>query len=175
MKKYLADMITGTRIVLALITIFLDIRSDAFLIIYGIAGFTDVLDGYVARKLHTESDLGRKLDSVSDLLLYGIMLRKAWSILEENLPVRGLYAIMGILLFRLLMYVFYGLRFHHLMSTHSCFNKASGFLTFMLPFVFRLGHVEYYCYFVMLVGSCSNVYDFIYFMKSMMAPAHKTA
>lgn len=39
-----------------------------FLVFYPLAGFTDILDGYLARRFKTESKLGRKLDTLADFL-----------------------------------------------------------------------------------------------------------
>ncbi|NRB14072.1 MAG: CDP-diacylglycerol--glycerol-3-phosphate 3-phosphatidyltransferase [Rhizobiales bacterium] len=42
--------------------------------IYFIAGVTDFLDGYIARKWDMQSDLGRMLDPIADKLLISIVL-----------------------------------------------------------------------------------------------------
>ena len=39
----------------------------AFWAIYGLCGISDILDGYLARKLHAESKTGAVLDSVADI------------------------------------------------------------------------------------------------------------
>ena len=39
----------------------------AFWVIYGLGGISDMMDGYLARKLHSESKAGAVLDSVADL------------------------------------------------------------------------------------------------------------
>ena len=39
----------------------------AFWLIYGLCGISDMLDGYLARKLHAESKAGAVLDSVADI------------------------------------------------------------------------------------------------------------
>ena len=41
----------------------------AFWVIYGLCGISDMLDGYLARKLHAESKTGAVLDSVADICL----------------------------------------------------------------------------------------------------------
>lgn len=42
--------------------------------IYFVAGITDFLDGYIARKWDMQSDLGRMLDPIADKLLISIVL-----------------------------------------------------------------------------------------------------
>ena len=39
----------------------------AFWVIYGLCGFSDMVDGYLARRLHAESKTGAVLDSVADI------------------------------------------------------------------------------------------------------------
>ena len=39
----------------------------AFWVIYGLCGVSDMVDGYLARKLHAESKAGAVLDSVADI------------------------------------------------------------------------------------------------------------
>ena len=41
--------------------------SVAFWVLYGFCGISDMLDGYLARKLHAESKTGAVLDSVADI------------------------------------------------------------------------------------------------------------
>ena len=76
-------------------------RTLLFFIIYSIAGITDVLDGWVARKYGLASSFGAKLDSVADLLFYGTMLIRFFPILYEELPKVIWYVVAGILLIRL--------------------------------------------------------------------------
>lgn len=66
----MANIITLIRIGLAISLLFIKKYSLLFLIVYSICGFTDILDGYIARKTKTESNLGAKLDTVSDLLFF---------------------------------------------------------------------------------------------------------
>jgi len=76
-----------------------------FLVLLGLALSTDVLDGYLARRLNAYSELGRKLDSVADYLtlfcgLVGIAL--LWpGEFERELPwiVAGIGTFLGVLAF----------------------------------------------------------------------------
>ena len=60
--------------VTALFLLFLPLGSVRFLAVYTIAGLTDVLDGWLARKTGTASPFGARLDSIADLLFYGILI-----------------------------------------------------------------------------------------------------
>ena len=63
-----ANIITICRIVMSSVLFFLPSKSAGFLIPYLLCGVSDVLDGYIARKTHTESKTGEVLDSVADMV-----------------------------------------------------------------------------------------------------------
>ena len=167
MKKHLANMITLSRIIGALILIFIDVDSPAFLILYGICGLTDGLDGVVARRLHIESEIGRKLDSVSDLTLYGVAMIKCWPLLDKVLDKWILYAVMGLILARLIIYIGYGIKYHKMLSTHTIWNKATGFMVYIYPFLLHLPFFKYYTYAALLVGAFSIADDVYHIFRSL--------
>lgn len=43
-------------------------EPNLFFVLYILCGISDVLDGLIARALHTESEIGATLDSVADLI-----------------------------------------------------------------------------------------------------------
>ena len=86
MRKNLANIITFTRVLGTLCLIFLTPLTLPFFVVYIWCGLSDVLDGFVARKLKIISSFGSKLDSVSDLLFYTVMMLKIWTFLQEGLP-----------------------------------------------------------------------------------------
>ena len=63
-----ANSITVSRMLFSLALLVLPSRSLPFVVLYLLCGLTDVLDGFIARKLHTESEKGAMLDSIADLL-----------------------------------------------------------------------------------------------------------
>ena len=86
MKKYIPNILTSLRIAGAITLIFLDPFSVAFFIVYGLSATTDVFDGFLARKFNATSKFGNILDSISDLLLYGVMGIKIIPTLSDMLP-----------------------------------------------------------------------------------------
>lgn len=70
----IADTVTAMRIAASLFLPFFHVQSIWFLVIYTFAGLTDVLDGWIARKFGMESEFGARLDSIADLVFYGILL-----------------------------------------------------------------------------------------------------
>ena len=73
-KILLPNLITLSGLSFGLSSIRFALEADFNLAIVCIllAGICDVLDGLLARHLHSESDLGAQLDSLSDFLSFGI-------------------------------------------------------------------------------------------------------
>ena len=72
----MANALTFCRIVLSVALLAPPALSPAFLVLYTLAGVTDMLDGYVARRTGAESDLGARLDSIADFVLIVVCLAK---------------------------------------------------------------------------------------------------
>lgn len=68
MKKQLANIITLSRIVCSIWLLTLPLFSLRFYVVYLFCGFTDMIDGTIARKTQSVTELGSKLDSVADFI-----------------------------------------------------------------------------------------------------------
>ena len=71
MKKRLANIITGSRILCSIWMLFPPVFSRQFYILYLLCGFTDMIDGTVARKTNSVTAFGSRLDSVADFVFAG--------------------------------------------------------------------------------------------------------
>ena len=96
-----ADSITAARMALSLILLVPSLRSAGYLAVYTLAGLTDALDGWLARKTGTASDFGARLDSIADLLFFAVLFFRISPLLWQELPVIVWYAAAVILLVRL--------------------------------------------------------------------------
>ena len=65
--KHNPNIITAFRFLGAICLLFINPAGAAFWVIYGLCGVSDMMDGYLARKLHAESKSGAVLDSVADI------------------------------------------------------------------------------------------------------------
>jgi len=61
------NIISALRILGAICLLLFHPGRVAFWVVYGLCGISDMLDGYLARKLHEESRTGAVLDSVADI------------------------------------------------------------------------------------------------------------
>ena len=80
-----ANLISAIRVLLAPLLFVFAVRQMEtwFLGTLIFSGFTDVLDGFVARKLHQTSALGAHLDSWGDFVIYSTMAACAWILWPE--------------------------------------------------------------------------------------------
>ena len=72
MIKHIANILTGCRILGSILLLFFPVFSLAFYIIYLLCGFSDMIDGTIARKTNSASEFGAKLDTVADLVFVAV-------------------------------------------------------------------------------------------------------
>ena len=76
MKKQAANFITICRIFGSILMLFFPVFSSGFYILYLFCGFTDMVDGTVARKTNAESIFGARLDTIADFTFVIVSLMK---------------------------------------------------------------------------------------------------
>ena len=67
-KKILINILSAARIALCLPLLMVDAMTVPFWVLYVIAGTTDMLDGFLARRWGVESKFGARLDSWADFV-----------------------------------------------------------------------------------------------------------
>lgn len=159
LKKNAANIITGSRLVASIVMFFLPDFSKSFFIAYTYAGLTDFIDGPIARKTNTVSKIGSKLDSISDLLLYVLMMVKMLPYLKLYLPKYVWVMIFSALGVRIIMYAYVGVTYHTLMSNHVFLNKATGFSIFFVPYFIRLSWFKWFAAAVASIAILAAIYE----------------
>ncbi|MBR6345761.1 MAG: CDP-alcohol phosphatidyltransferase family protein [Bacteroidales bacterium] len=66
--RLLPNAISLLRVAGSISLLFCDVRGWPFWSLYVLCGLSDILDGWLARRLHAESKTGTILDSVSDII-----------------------------------------------------------------------------------------------------------
>ena len=72
----MANIITGIRILLSVALLFCPAFSPTFYVMYIAAGFSDMIDGAVARRTGTVSEFGSRLDTIADIVFVAVCLIK---------------------------------------------------------------------------------------------------
>jgi phosphatidylglycerophosphate synthase len=98
-----------------------------FLVLLVCALLTDLADGYLARRLHQESELGAKLDSWGDFALYITTPLSAWLLWPELIIREAAYVIVVIASFVMPILIGF-IKYHRLTSYHTWGAKLSAVL-----------------------------------------------
>ena len=138
MRKHSANIITISRILCSICLLLCPAFSLCFYIVYLFCGFTDMVDGTVARKTKSVSEFGARLDTAADGVFAAVCLVKILPLI--NLPV-CLWIWIAIIAIVKVGNILWGLiRNKRLISAHTILNKTTGFLLFLFPL--SLGFVE---------------------------------
>jgi CDP-diacylglycerol--glycerol-3-phosphate 3-phosphatidyltransferase len=128
----IANALSVLRIALGVSLLATPALSPAFLGILAAAGLTDMLDGFVARRTGTESELGARLDSAADLTLAVICLAR---VLPAVAVPAWLWAWVAVIVVVKVANVVSGLAMRRrLVMPHTTANKAAGIFVFLVPF-----------------------------------------
>lgn len=157
-KNNLANIITSIRIIGALSLIFLEPLSLPFFIVYGVCGLSDAFDGFIARKLGISSSLGAALDSISDLLFYGIMAAKIFPTLVNALTILEWIIIAVPTGLHFIAYIVCAIKFNKFSAIHTYANKILGLFIFAFPF-FLIGLIPTLYGIYMYVGGVFALYS----------------
>jgi phosphatidylglycerophosphate synthase len=160
--KHWPNILSATRLALMPVVLGAAVAGSrrAFVVLLGIALSTDVFDGYLARKLHAFSDLGRKLDSAADYvaMITGIVgIALLWpGTFERELPwiVAGLGAFFGV--------VAYGLiRLGRAPCYHTWLAKAGGAACALSMIPLLTGYSELPFHLAITLQICAGVDEMI--------------
>ena len=79
------NLVSFVRILLAPFMLFLAIKHEPvwFIVVLLLSEFTDVLDGFLARRLNQITALGSHLDSWGDFCIYSVLAVSAWVLWPE--------------------------------------------------------------------------------------------
>ena len=127
----MANLITGIRVLASVGLLFCPALSPSFFALYLLAGLTDMIDGPVARKTHTATAFGAKLDTAADILFAAVCLVKLLPVL--NIPLWMFIWIGLIALIKIMNIVSGFVIWKRFVSVHTPMNKATGALLFLLP------------------------------------------
>ena len=141
MKKHIANIITGSRIVFSLSLLFIPLTSAWFYALYLLCGLSDMVDGTVARRMGSASEFGARLDTVSDFVFMTVALIKFLPHL--HIPVWLWIWIGGIAMIKLGNAAWLFVREKKLISPHTVLNKVTGLLLFLLPMTINFVDLTY--------------------------------
>ncbi len=160
----MANVITLIRIGLAISLLFIRKYSPLFLILYSICGFTDILDGYIARKTKTESNFGARLDTIADLLFFIVMFIIMFDIFFKDIVC--IIFIVIILLIRILSIIIVLKKYNKFAILHTYTNKITGLLLFFIPYFIYLNNANIIVYIIGVIALISSIEELTINIKS---------
>lgn len=133
--KDIPNIITALRFLGALCLLFCNPAEAVFWIIYGLCGVSDMVDGYLARRLYAESNTGAVLDSIADICFVACCAIRLLPVLP--IPTWLWFWAGGIIVIKLVNQVSALIVCKHFCFPHTIANKLTGLLLFLsVPTVF---------------------------------------
>ena len=141
MKKHIANIITGSRIIFSFPLLFVPLSSAWFYVFYLFCGITDMIDGTTARKTGTVSQFGARLDTAADLVFVFVCLIKILPLMQIPVWLWGWIALIALI--KMLNIALILARKKKLIAIHSVLNKTTGLALFLLPLTSSFVEITY--------------------------------
>ncbi len=153
----MANIITGIRMVLSAALLFCPALSPMFYALYIAAGFSDVIDGTVARKTGTASESGARLDTMADFVFVAVCLIRLLPVLR--IPA-WLYGWIGMIALIKAVNIVSGFAVQKkFVAVHSVMNKATGALLYLLPLTISTVPLKYSAIVVCAVATFAAIQE----------------
>ncbi|MBQ9553045.1 MAG: CDP-alcohol phosphatidyltransferase family protein [Clostridia bacterium] len=165
----MANIITASRVVCAIILFFFHDINGAFLAIYAYCGISDLIDGPIARKLNQTSNIGALLDTVGDVATYVALAKILLSkhIVPSWAVIWYVSAAVGILSGGLVALA----RFRRFFVVHSLCGKAMGFFAFLMPFAYYM-NLLIPCFAAICITATISAIETVYITVTAADPEH---
>ena len=160
MTKHIANILTECRAVGSILLLLFPVFSLEFYITYILCGFTDMVDGAIARKTNAVSELGSRLDTVSDFLLIAVSLIKLLPIIKIS---KWIWVWIAIITIIKICNIISGFVYEKkLVFLHTAMNKITGLLLFFLPLTLSFFELRYSSIVVCIVAMFSAIQEGCY-------------
>ena len=162
MIKHLANILTIFRIFGSILLLFFPAFSFAFYITYLLCGFSDMVDGTVARKTNSTSKLGSQLDTIADLIFVVASLFKLLPVI--HVP-QWLWIWGGVIAVIKISNIVWGyVSKKQFLSLHTTMNKVTGLLLFLFPLTVSFLELNYTAMVVCSIATLSAIQEGFYIM-----------
>ena len=160
MRTQIANIITGCRIICSILLLFFPTFSVAFYIIYLFCGFSDMIDGIIARKTNSTSKFGSQLDTIADLIFVVVSLFKLLPAI--HIP-QWLWIWGGVIAVIKISNIIWGyVSKKQFISLHTIMNKVTGLLLFLLPLTVSFVELKYIAIAVCSIATLSAIQEGFY-------------
>ena len=157
MTKHIANILTGCRILGSILLLFFPAFSVAFHATYLFCGFSDMIDGTIARKTNSAGKFGSQLDTVADLIFVVISIIRLLPAI--HIP-KLLWIWIGIIAIMKFTNIICGYIIKkQFTSMHTIMNKATGLLLFLLPLTISFVELKFTAIVVCSIATVSAIHE----------------
>jgi len=165
MIKNIANILTVFRILGSILLLFFPVFSEAFYSVYLLCGFSDMIDGTIARKTNSVSELGAKLDTVADIIFVAVSLIK----ILPAIHIPGWLWIWGsvIAIIKIGNIIWGYVSKKQFISLHTIMNKVTGLLLFLLPLTLLFVELKYTFIVVCSIATLAAIQEGVYIITGL--------
>ena len=153
MKKYIANIVTSIRILGSICMLCSPVFSPLFYSTYLLCGFTDMIDGTIARKTNAVTTFGSRLDSIADLIFLTAASIKILPAIY--IPNWLWFSILIVFIMKIAVVIWRYILVQQVILKHTFLNKLTGFLLFLLPLSLPFVEIRYSAGIVCIVAFLS--------------------
>jgi CDP-diacylglycerol--glycerol-3-phosphate 3-phosphatidyltransferase len=165
------NCISILRIVLSLALLFIKPLSAAFFAIYFICGFSDMLDGFIARKFGVSGKLGEKLDTLADMVMICILFIVLIPIIVLSIQISVWIVLIAIIRFSSIIVALK--KYKEFIGIHTYGNKITGMVLFILPILLLYINTTALIYSVCIIASISAIEELAIHLTSSKPDANR--
>ena len=163
MIKHIANIVTACRIAGSVLMLFFPAFSAEFYIIYTVCGFSDMIDGTIARMTNSVGELGAKIDTAADISFAAASMVKILP--SINIP-QWLWIWGAVIAAAKITDIIWGyVAKKQFISLHTAANKITGLLLFLLPFTLPFAELRCILIPVCVVATFAAIQEWVYISK----------
>ena len=160
MAEHIANILTGCLIFGSILLLFFPAFSLAFYIVYLFCGFSDMIDGTIARITNSISKFGSQLDTIADFIFVVASLLRLLPVI--HLP-GWLWIWCGMIAIIKVGNIIWGyISKKQFVSLHTIMNKVTGLLLFLFPLSLSFVELKYSSFVVCSIATFSAIQEGVY-------------
>jgi CDP-diacylglycerol---glycerol-3-phosphate 3-phosphatidyltransferase len=169
--KAMPNCLSFSRIIFSLFLLFVQPLSASFYAIYIFCGFSDIMDGFIARRTGKTSSLGERLDSMADMVMTVVLFVLLYPIVNPKAEI--VIWIISIIFIRLVSMVVALKKYKTFAILHTYGNKFTGIVLFIFPIMLPFVSISVLMYIICFVASVSAIEELIIQLTSSQLQINK--
>ena len=160
MTKHIANIVTACRIFGSILLLSVSVFSVEFYSIYLFCGFSDMIDGTIARKTNSTGKFGSQLDTIADLIF--VVAAMITLLPAIHLPGWLWFWSSVIAVIKISNIIWGFVSKKRFIALHTIMNKVTGLLLFLLPLTIPFLELNYLAIAVCSIATLSAIQEGFY-------------